>query len=346
MPHYTEDYAENTLAPEMPDPRQLIDLATGYWGSAVFLAATRLRLFPLLSHGPLNATEVASKIGCTPRAAEIFLNALCGLDLLVDEDGRYRLTAAAAAYLVPDSSAYMGSAIDWAADQYEAWGRLPQALQAGTPIAENLEHLGKDPERTRTFVYAMHERAKSVAMQVAEHLDISSARSLLDVGGGPGTYSVMLAQLYPDLHSTVLDLAPIVAISQELIARQGLDGRVQAVAGDAVSGEYGEGHYDAVLFSGVLHQMGAETIQRMINGAHRALTPGGRVYISDVMLDVVRTQPTFATLFSVQMLLTSREGAVFSVEDCETWLESAGFTDIERQRLPEPLPYTVVTAVK
>jgi hypothetical protein len=64
------------------------------------------------------------------------------------------------------------------------------------------------------------------------------------------------------------------------------------------------------------------------------------------MLDVVKTQPTFATLFSVQMLLTSREGAVFSVEDCEVWLEQAGFTDVERQRLPEPLPYTVITAQK
>lgn len=344
MPYYNKDYAEDIVSNQMPDPKQLMELATGYWASATFLAANRLRLFPLLSHGPMTAVEVAEKLGGSPRAAEILLNALCALDLLVDEDDRYRLTAAAAAYLVPDSPAYLGTAIEWAADQYEAWGRLEDAVRTGQPVVDPAIHLGDDPAQTRTFVLGMHERAKSVAQAVVHFLDLSSFTSLLDVGGGPGTYAMLLARQHPELRATVLDLPAVAGVAEELISNEGLSDRVKVIGGDATTGEYGDGHFDAVLFSGVLHQMSPETIRRMLDGAHRTLVPGGKVFISDIMLDVVKTQPAFATLFSVQMLLTSSEGAVFSVEECEAWLEEAGFANIERQRLPEPLPYTVVTA--
>lgn len=346
MPHYSEDYAEDVVAPQLPDPRHLMELATGYWASAVLLAANRLRLFPLLSKSPMTAAEVAARLGGTPRAAEIFLNACCGLDLLAKEDDRFRTTLAVDTYLVPDSPAYLGSAIEWASAQYEAWGRLDEALQTGNPVLDPEEHLGDDPARTRNFVLAMHERARSVAQGVIRFLDLDGASSLLDVGGGPGTYAMLLAGRYPALRATVLDLPAVTEVANELIAHEGLAERVHTVAGDATSGDYGEGAYDTVLFSGVLHQMSPGTIQRMLTGAHRALVPGGKVLISDIMLDVVKTQPTFATLFSVQMLLSSREGAVFSVEDCEVWLEKAGFASIVRQRLPEPLPYTVVSAIR
>jgi 8-O-methyltransferase len=84
----------------------------------------------------------------------------------------------------------------------------------------------------------------------------------------------------------------------------------------------------------------------MFAKAYRALLPGGGVFVSDMMLQADKTQPAFSTLFSLQMLLTSREGAVFSVEECKTWLEEAGFTGVSAQALPPPLPYTVVTAWK
>jgi hypothetical protein len=62
------------------------------------------------------------------------------------------------------------------------------------------------------------------------------------------------------------------------------------------------------------------------------------------MLEATSTQPVFAALFSLQMLLTTEEGAVFKVQDCEAWLKQAGFADLTTQPLPPPLPYTVISA--
>jgi hypothetical protein len=73
---------------------------------------------------------------------------------------------------------------------------------------------------------------------------------------------------------------------------------------------------------------------------------GGRVIVSDIMSDATHTQPAFAALFSLQMLLASREGAVFAAEECMAWLADARFSHIAVQRLPFPLPYTIVTGRK
>jgi protein-L-isoaspartate O-methyltransferase len=329
-----------------PDPGIIFSLSTAYWASACLLGANELGLFGALAAGPVTACEAAQEVGADARACEILLDALAGHGLLTKSEGRYALTPASRAYLPPGSPAFLGSALKWSQDQYSAFGRLAETVRTGRPAVAPELHLGADAEQTRAFVLGMHERALGVARGVAPFIDLGGAGELLDVGGGPGTYSALLAQADPNLHSTVLDLPAVVAIAAELIAAVGLQDRVGVVGGDATSGEYGEGAYDAVLFSGVLHQMAPATIARMFTGAFRALRPGGRVIVSDMMLNDDKTEPAFSTLFSVLMLLTSAEGAVFAEGECAAWLAEAGLTDVAVRRIPPPLPYSVVTGRK
>ncbi|HLK58946.1 MAG TPA: class I SAM-dependent methyltransferase [Chthonomonadaceae bacterium] len=338
------------MSNEYPDPSALMQLATGYWNSATLLAANELRLFDLLAQSSRPADEIARALNADLSATTRLLDACVGLQLLTKEgsDGRalYSNTPVSAAFLVAGRPGYLGSAIAWGADQYSAWGRLSEAVRQGKPVLAPALHLGDDPEQTRTFVLGMYHRALGVARGVLHFLDLSGVRTLLDVGGGPGAYAMLLAQKYPDLHATVLDLPGIVRIAAELIAEAGLTERVGVHPGDATQDDYGDAEFDAVLFSGVLHQMSGPTIQAMLRRAYRALKSGGRVLISDMMVDSTRTQPLFSALFSLQMLLSSAEGAVFSADDMREWLGQAGFEDVGVQRLPPPLPYEVIHAVK
>jgi ubiquinone/menaquinone biosynthesis C-methylase UbiE len=327
------------------DPTAIMQLATGYWASATLLATNDLQLFAELKDGAKTAPEVAQALGTDARATEMLLDACCGLNLVAKQGAQYMLPSISAAYLVPGEPNYLGNALRWARDQYEAWGGLAEAARTGEPVMPP-HHLGDDPGRTRTFVLGMHDRAMGVARGVIRFLDLEGSRSLLDVGGGPGTYSMLLAREYPELQATVLDLPGVVAVARELIDQAGLTDRVAVMEADATFGDYGEDRFDAVLFSGVLHQMSGETSQRMLAGAHRALTSGGKVLISDIMLDATNTQPVFSALFSLQMLLTSVEGRVFSAEEGMGWLETAGFGDVEVHRLPPPMPYTVLSGRK
>ena len=333
----------------LPNPQRIMQLATGYWDSAALLAANELEIFGALANGARTAAQIANAGNLNLRAAAMLLDACAGLGLLTKQsDGAeptYANTPESGAFLVSGRPGYLGGAIRWGADQYAAWGNLAQAVLQGRPAVSPEQHLGGNPEETRRFVIGMRDRALGVARPLVQFLNFDGATNLLDVGGGPGTYATLLAQKYPNLNATVLDLPPVVAIAEELIAEAGVADRVKTRAGNAVLDDYGDAEFDAILFSGVLHQMSPATIQAMFVKAKRALRSGGQVVVSDVMLQEDKTQPSFAALFSLQMLLTSEEGAVFSGAECKTWLELAGFADAAIRPLPPPLPYTIVQAV-
>ena len=334
------------MAENRADPTRIMQLATGYWDSAALLAANELDLFGALAEGPQAAAQIAALRGLDVRAATLLLDACAGLGLLVKSfdsaEAAYANTPESAAFLVPGRPGYLGGAIRWGADQYAAWGHLAQSVREGGPAVVPQRHLGGDPEETRRFVLGMNNRALGVARGLLHFLDFDNVTNLLDAGGGPGTYSVLLAQKYPNLRAIVLDLPPVVAIAGELIAEAGLAERVQTRAGDITTDAFGASEFDAVLFSGVLHQMSPATIQKLFAKAKAALRPGGRIVVSDIVLGDDKTQPPFAALFSLQMLLTSAEGAVFSGSECKNWLESAGLENVAVRVLPPPLPYTLV----
>jgi cyclopropane fatty-acyl-phospholipid synthase-like methyltransferase len=192
---------------------------------------------------------------------------------------------------------------------------------------------------------AMHSRALGIGRAVVPLLDLAGRRRALDVGGGPGTYSVLIAEAHPGLECVVLDLPPVTAIATELIETAGLTGRVQTLAGDYHVTAFPLG-VDAVLFFGVLHQENPDAIRGLLRRAHEALAPGGIVYVLDMMTDASRAHPKFSALFSVNMALTSENGWVFSDEDLGRWLAEAGFRDVSVRPLGPPMPHWLASAVK
>ena len=157
---------------------------------------------------------------------------------------------------------------------------------------------------------SMHGKALATAEPILSQLSLAGCRRLLDVGGGPGTYSVLLSRAYPELEATVLDLPPVIRIAEALIEQQGASDRVKTIAGDYHTIAFPNGN-DAVLFFGMLHQESAENIPALLNKAYASLNPGGSVYVMDMMTDATHTAPKFSPMFAVNMALTSKSGWVF-----------------------------------
>jgi hypothetical protein len=182
-----------------PDPTALVRLSTAFWDSQVLLTANRLQVFDALADAPLSPDEAAARLGLDPRATTLFLRACAGLGLLEEHDGRFGNSPAASVFLVSRSPAYLGGAMRYSDQLYGTWGQLEQALRSGRPALAAEAYLGDDLERTRTFVHAMHGRALGIARALVEILDLSGRSSMLDVGGGPGTYSILLTAKHPGL---------------------------------------------------------------------------------------------------------------------------------------------------
>lgn len=332
-------------SPGAIDPSSIVRLSTAYWESQTLLTANRLRLFDFLADGARTADDVAAGLRLDPRSTVLLLRACVGLDFLTERDGRFENAPVAATFLVSRSPAFMGNVIRYSDQLYGAWGRLEDAVRSGQPAVPAQTYLGDDPARTRAFVMAMHERALGIARALVGILDLQGRRALLDVGGGPGTYSVLLTERYPGLSAEVLELPGVAAVARELVAAAGASDRVRLRDGDYHSADFGSGK-DVVLMSGMFHRESETSCRDLIARAARSLDLGGLLVISDVFTDPDGAHPTFAAMFGLNMMLTAPDGGVHADAAVRQWMSDCGFQELRVQPLPPPMPHRVVVGVK
>ena len=330
----------------MPKPERIVGMASAFYESCVLFAASDLGVFAKLAElGKADARTLASALKLDERGARLLLDACTAVGLLKKAGTLYCNGPESSVFLVPGSPADLSGAIRYNRDVYPAWGRLKDLVKSGKPVEKPDVHLGQDPERTRTFVMAMHYRALGIGRAVVPELDLTRCKTVLDVGGGPGTYAVLIAQAYPHVNCTVLDLPQIVRIADELIRQQGMHERVKILPGDYRAMFFPAGN-DAVNFFGVLHQESPDSIRDLLGRAYASLNPGGIVNVMDMMTDCTHTKPKFSALFAVNMALTTDSGWVFSDSELKEWLREAGFADCTVKSLPAPMPHWLATARK
>jgi hypothetical protein len=321
-------------------------LALAYRSSSVLFAATELGLFTAIARGVTTAAELARDRGAQPEPLRLLLESCAAEGLLVKEGETYRNTPATEAFLVRDRPTYAGHGLKYAENLYGAWGRLADLVRTGRPTIAPESILGDDKEKTRAFVLAMHERAKGMSAVLPHGADFSGRRRLLDVGGGPATYSMALVQGNPGLTSTVLDLPGILEVTREIVAEHGFSDRIELRPGNYLTSEFGTG-YDAVLLSGMMHRETADTCRLLLRKSFAALDPGGLVVVSDVFFENdQKNSPPFAIHFALNMMLTSDEGSAHAKTEMARWMADAGFGQVALRDLPPPNPHTLVTGIK
>lgn len=327
------------------DPGPLMRLSTAYWDAQTLLTANRIRLFDLLADAASPAEAVATALGTAPRPTRLLLKACVGLGLLEEAAGGFRNSPLSNAFLVSGAPGYMGNAIRYSDNLYGAWGALEKALREDAPPMAPQTYLGDDAQVTRDFVYGMHDRALGIGRALVGLVDLDSRRNMLDVGGGPGTYSALFAQRYPQLHSQVMDLPGVVAIAAEIIASLGVADRVTPLAGDYMETPFPDGK-DVVMISGVFHRETEATCRRLIARAAASLEPGGLLLVSDVFTDADGAHPAFAALFGLNMMLSAPDGGVHADADVAGWMRDAGFAGVGVRPFPPPMPHRLVIGEK
>jgi SAM-dependent methyltransferase len=308
----------------MNTPESLLALSRAFQESRVLLTGAELDLFTLLSREVLTADALAARLGADLRSLTVELDALAAMGFVVKADGTYRTA--------PDASCLCGDAPDsilpmllHAAVLWDRWTGLTRKL-GGTPLS------AREPAAaTRAFIEAMHVVSAPQAERMAAEVNIGGARRLLDVGGGPGTYSAAFLRAAPELHGTLFDLAPVVEIARERLSAAGLLGRVTLVAGDFEHDELPGGH-DLAWLSAIIHQNGPAENDALYGRIFRALASGGRLVLRDHVMEPGRTRPRAGALFAVNMLVGTARGGTYTFDEIRAGLERAGFVRIRLLR--------------
>lgn len=325
-------------------PEELLKQATAYWESATLMAGIELGVFNELVQGPADAVRIATRCGTSQPHTLALCDALCGQGLLEKDGEQYNLPDSLRPLLDSKSDDSMVDALRFNRLLYGLWGNLGNSIRIGEPALPNQQHLGSDPATLASFVKGMHSRAVLLAETLAELMELSDVRHLLDVAGGPGTISLKLLEHNPGLRSTVFDLPPIINAAAELQAGKPGSDRLQFEGGDYNKDPFPEG-VDAALYCGALHQETVETAASVLQKIYEGLPEGARFILVDIFVDDTRTQPAFGAMFELNMMLMRPASHVFSITEVNALLEDVGFKSVDYRDVPN-LPYGVFQALR
>src|SRR5215471_1524886 len=313
------------LKAEMP---LLMDLLGGAERAAVVLGAAQLDLFSPLGNGPATAVQVATQSGLPLRGVERVLNACAALGFVVKEGDQYRNSPLADAFLVKGKPAYVGNMIKQTNDRFLAWTKMPEAIRTDKPVLPltGSELFNAPAEVLDNYVHGLFDLGKGLAARITSLVDLSTCRTLLDVAGGSGVYSIILCRQFPQLRPVVFDLPPILERTRKIIEREGMTDRVSVREGNYFNDNFGSG-LDAVLLSNMLQTEGRQTCRMVLKKAFAALNPGGKLLVHGIMPDADRTGPVQQTIFSVFMMLVFPEGEAYPGEEIIHWLHETGFVE-------------------
>jgi predicted O-methyltransferase YrrM len=317
--------------------------AFAHEGARAVQTAVLLGMFDRLAPRGRSATAVAAACGTRPGATAILLDALVGLGLLRKRGGRYRNGPDAARYLVTRSPYSLCDLILHAAFRYPEWAGLPHAVLTGRSVRPHDMFQHKRAE-TRAFIRGMHNlaEARGDARRLPRLVDLSGARTLVDLGGGPGTYAIHLCRAYPRLRATILDYPGSLTVARENVRRARLGRRIALRKADILKDPLG-GPYDAALLSNIVHGEDAATNRRLLARVHGALAPGGLLIVKDHLMDRSLTRPAGGAVFALTMLLYTR-GRCYALHEIRDWLAGTGFSRGVKRRVPGTTSVAVLIA--
>lgn len=299
------------------------DVISAYRLPRILFTALDLDLFTAMGRRAWTIPTLARQLHVSERGLDILCRNLASAGILIKERQTYRNGPVAATTLNAKSPDHRRGYINLIRDQWNDWGKLTKSVRTGRPVEDDTPP--DDAAYRREFSWAMHHRSVDVAPAVAAQIDLKGVGTLLDLGGGPGTYALEFVRRNPTLHATVADRAPALEVAREIAATVKHGRRLSYLPLDFLKDEI-SGRYDVIWFSNVLHIYSAEENQRLFKKMRRVLNPGGRVLIQDAFLvDPDGLWPQEANLFAVTMLLFTEAGNTYSIGDTTKWLRKAAF---------------------
>lgn len=333
--------------------RALFDLCSGFVYSQVLAACVELELFELLADGPLGLSEIARASGLERDSAETLLRSATSLKLLEDRgDDTWGLGIHGAALranpgvrkmIEHHAFLYRDLSDPIALLRREAdktmlsmfWDYDGARREAGVDVSVN----GVD---TGPYTDLMSASQAMVAEQIVDSYSLRSHQSLLDVGGGDGTFLRTVARSAPDLALTLFDLPPVARRAEARFAEAALPNRVRCAGGNVFEDELPEGA-DIVSLVRVVHDHDDEEALALLANCRRALPVGGTLLLAEPMAREGVGDPATDAYFGFYLQAMGR-GRPRTAAELGRLLGLAGFERVREVRTHLPMLTSLILA--
>jgi 3-hydroxy-5-methyl-1-naphthoate 3-O-methyltransferase len=302
--------------------KTLREIWSGFRSARVLITANNYRIFDYLTK-PRSARAISHQLKTDLRATEILLDALTGLELLKKSANEYGNTFLSNRFLVKGAPYYQGDIIRHADYLWKNWSALDEVVQTGKPSQRARDY--------EAFILGMYNIATLKARDVIKAIGLTKVRTALDLGGGPGAYSIAMAKR--GVQVTLFDHPEAIEIAKKIIDREG--GKdINFIRGDFMGDDIGDG-YDLIFISQIFHSYSADDTLLILRKCAKSLSRQGRIVIQEFYISENRTYPVQSALFSVNMLVNTQAGRCYSPREIKKWLSKSGLKNIHEKLMDD-----------
>ncbi|CAN7450375.1 hypothetical protein LJR164_002942 [Phenylobacterium sp. LjRoot164] len=313
----------NHAAEEHDATGALWALATGYAIPRLLFAVAELGVADQLDGAPRPIGEVAAATGADPAALARILRGLAAAGVF-EVEGQSVGHNGLSRFLREDHPRSMRPFVrmihaDWS---WRAWGEVLHSARTGATATGKLypdggiwAHFAADPDAAALFNQAMSAKAHADIDDVLSAYDFSPFARVVDVGGGRGHFLNALAARTPNIKPILFDLPHVTAD-----AAAGLDTRITRRSGDFFHDQLPEG--DLYFLMDILHDWSDADAVRILQAVRRAMAPGARVMVADLVLEDSGVLDPARTLDLLMLVVTG--GRERTLEDLAGLFDAAG----------------------
>jgi predicted O-methyltransferase YrrM len=309
------------------NPYTIREFAASFQKSRILLSGFELDIFSNIDESGTSGSQIANNLGLNEHACERLLNALVSLGFLTKRNQLFFNTEDSFTFLSKKSSEYLGGLMH-SNHLWNTWSNLTRVVKTGKS-AHPAEINERGEEWLFPFINAMHDRAKKQAPLQLAHLDLSDIKTVLDIGGGSGAFSMEFVSKKPEIEATVFDLPNVVPITRQFLAKEGFSDRIKTYSGDYTTDNL-PGGFDLAFLSAIIHSNSLATNSSLIKKCYGALNKDGKIVIQDWIMNNDRTHPVGGAIFAINMLVGTEAGDCFTEEEVTKMMTDAGFTNISK----------------
>lgn len=287
----------------------LVQMLTGAWTTQLVAAVARLGIPDRLATAqPQSSEQIARAVGADIGALSRVMRALASIGVFADVgSGFYSLTSVGERLRSDHPESMRDFFLAETDDVHRrSWSALVDAIRTGLPQPAAVfgttvfDYYARHGEEGQQFGRAMENISAMSAHGVLANYDFGSARLIIDVGGGNGSFVRAIVQQHRQPTGVVVDLPYMESQAVASIEHDRLGNRCRFEAHDIFESVPAGG--DIYLLRFILHDWNDDESVRILKTLRTAMAPAGRVLIVEMLVPDTN-EPGFVQLMDINMLV-------------------------------------------
>lgn len=303
----------------------LFNTATAYWKSQAIYLAAKLNIADQLKNGPVDTKDLARILSVNPNSLYRVLRTLATEGVLEEVDGNKFVLSERGKCLRTDLPCSMRNAIVmYGSEQFKAWSNLDKAMTESTTAFEKtynapvFQYFKEYPESAQVFHLAMKELGSQIYPQseIVTAYPFHQFKTIVDVGGGNGSFLQDVLSQAPQSKGIVFDLQPV---AQDRSQKMG----ITRLSGDFFQSVPQGG--DLYILKRVVHDWDDSQAQRILSQVKKSMNSAGKLILIELVIEKNSTSARSLPHWIDLHMMVMTGGRERSSQDFADLLKKSGF---------------------